>query len=383
VTADLTTAAGRRPLPPTALVIELGRSAGSSAVAAGIALARARQLGGDGWVLLAELDPRGGDLLERLALGSVPRVRVIDELPAGAARLAEHLAGVEFVGGLGDATSVSARAVLVDHVVEVAGVPGVRVLLGDHLVDGASRAAAVVTRQLPNLARGAGAAAVVIDGGGWTSAQPQRLAVADVVYAVIQASSASQNARCLAELSALWRLLATGSRPAQLFGVVIEPSHDSEELVALFGAAGRPGGSGRHRIAVLHGGSDRRALSRLAAGQWRGLSDRALQRFAVLARPLGRPPAAAAGPTAPAPALSQRTAIDEHAYLLADASPAPPAGERPAPNSNGSETGRSAEPDPGFWPFDDGALLDGAGRWTDLEPAPAMEPTPGRLDRER
>lgn len=363
MTADPSIRAHRPGQPAVGLVVELGRSIGSSAVAAGIALARARQLDGGGWVLLAELDSRGGDLLERLGLGRVPRARVTDSLPPGAAQLAEQLVNLEFAGGLSSAPASTAQPVLTDHLVEIAGVPGVRVLLGDHLVDGAARVAALVTAQLPALARSARATTVVIDGGAWTSAEPERLAVADVVYAVIQASSASQVARCRAELSALVRFLAEGTREAGLVAVVTDPVHDPAELHQLFAAIARHDAPAR--VLVLHSRADRRTLGRLGTGQWRGLPGRGLQRFALLAQPLGQRSALTPVMTPDGQASAPAPSAGYHPDVSTTAAPAPPVAGRPAPGAHEAGRGRSAGPDPGFWPFADGAVLDGAGRWTD------------------
>lgn len=368
-------------MPATALVVELGRSIGSSSVAAGVAMGRARQLDGGGWVLLAELDPRGGDLVERLALGRAPRARFDGALPLGARELTEVLAGLEFAGGLGG-VGAPARLPLWEYLVEVGGVPGVRVLLGDHLVEGASRAAAAITQRLPVLAGAAGASVVVIDGGGWTSAQPERLAAADIVYGVIQATSASQNGRCRAELAALWRLLQARERPGRLVGVVVDPAEDPEELRELFEAGDRdPSPGSGYRVVVLGGRGDRRLLARLAGGDWRGLSDKALAPFADLASPLADRVQAPAEPAALASGLlAPVEVVDEHAYLSAvsDTAPPPPGTEpdtgpalapavdastgRPvdsvveAPEGAGSglPVAEEAFPDPGLWPFDDG-----------------------------
>ncbi len=332
-------------------------------------MAHARQLAGSGWVLLAELDPRGGDLLERLALGRSPRVRFDNDLPPGAQQLAEHLASLEFAGGLGE-DSLTVRPVLAEHLVEVAGVAGLRVLLGDHLVDGATRAAAVITPWLSTLAERAGAEAIVIDGGAWTSAQPERVAVASI----IQASSASQNARCMAELSALWRVLESREQPGRLVGVVVDPVHDADELRELFeGGTDRSLGRRSYRVVVLAGRGERATLARLAAGQWRGISDEALGSFLNLASPIGDRTVASRG-MEPGPVALVEPVVDEHAYL-APTVQADSGVEAPANATHEAGMVEGIAPDPGFWPFDDGEVLivDDAQSWG---PGPEVAPAP-------
>lgn len=336
----------RRRAPATALVVELGRSRGSMAVAAGIALARAHQTADGGWVLLAELDARGGDLLERLTLGSTPRAGLDGRLPAGARQLAERLAGAELEGVVGDGLRATPPA-LTDYLVEVAGVRGLRVLLGDHLVGGAAMAGPVIGPRLSELAGLGGADAVVIDGGPWTSAEPDRLAGVHIVYAVIEASSASQNARCLAELSAMWRLLGNSATRRRLVAVVVDPIGDPQELRDLFeGETSTTGQHDRHRVVMLAGRRQRRLLRELAAGRWSHLSPKVLAAFVDLASPIDEPlPVRPVVPSSPS--SSPQVAVDEHAYLTAvtrPSLPVAPVGDRP-------------QPDPEFWPFEDGEGL--------------------------
>ncbi len=358
----------RRRVPATALVVELGRSRGSTAVAAGIALARAHQTGDGGWVLLAELDARGGDLLERLTLGSTPRAGLDGRLPAGARQLAERLAGADLEGVLGDGRRATPPA-LTDYLVEVAGVRGLRILLGDHLVGGAAMAAPVIGPRLAELAGIAGADAVVVDGGPWTSAEPGRLAGADIVYAVIEASSASQNARCLAELTAMWRLLGNSATRRRLVAVVVDPIADPAELRDLFeGETSTTGRHDRHRVVVLAGRRQRRLLRELAAGRWSYLSPKLLGAFVDLASPIDEPlpvrPVAQSRPSS-----SPQVAADEHAYLTAATPPSlpvAPVGDRP-------------QPDPELWPFEDGEGLP-----VELEaPGQGGPPDAGRVGAER
>lgn len=332
-------------------------------MAAGLAMARARQLDGAGWVLLAELDPRGGDLMERLALGRSPRARFDGDLPLGARELTDLLATIEFSGGLVGGPS-AARVPLLQHLVEVDGVPGVRVMLGDHLVEGATRAAAAVAPRLPGLAGAAGAAAVVIDGGWWSSGQPDRVAGADIVYGVMQASSASQNGRCRAELAALQRLLQGRNRPGRLVGVVVDPAEDPDEVRDLFlWDQDATKGSG-YRVVVLGSRRDERLLAQLTRGDWRGVSAKALGPFMDLASPMGeRVTSAALSGAADRPPVAVEV-VDEHAYLVGIPEPVPPVVGSPESSGDpvaaepdrhgyGSPAGETF-PDPAFWPFDDG-----------------------------
>ncbi len=262
-------------------------------------------------MLLAELDPRGGDLLEKLFLGGEPRTDADNGIPAGARELTEQLTGINLDHSLAAHYGTTVRPALTRHLVELAGVANLRVLLGDPMVDGAARAAVRVTPELADLARTAGAETVIVDAGHWasTTGEPPHVGTADVVYAVVQADSASQNSRCLAELTALWRLLQHTTPQARLVAVVIDPAWAAADLRHLFDQQPPTiAGERRYRVTVLDRRRDRRLLGLLHSGQWRQISDKALDPFFELASPLTDPlstqqalPAATHTPTLLAP----------------------------------------------------------------------------------
>lgn len=369
-----------------AIVVELGRSTGSGPVAAGLALARARTLDGSGWVLLAELNPRGGDLLETHFLGTSARSDTERDVPAGARELAERLTSVELDPTVASGPESAAPA-LRRYLVGLSGVPNLRLLVGDPLVDGATRAASVIGPRLAGMARSAGAHATIIDAGPWTAAEPERLAGAGLIYAVVEANSASQNSRCRAELAALWRLVNTAGPSTRVIAVVVNPGWPVADLRELFAppeVTANARGFGTYRAAILAGRRDRRTLSLLASGAWRSISDRSLDPFFELASPLTDPVGARPAPVSVAPAqpapppveptlppLPASTAavdigVDEHAYL-ARAVTGPSVGDQsglsPATGWSPAVAAHTADPD--LWPFAD---LD------PIRPSPAQSP---------
>ena len=356
-----------------AIVVELGRSIGSGPVAAGLALAQARTLDRSGWVLLAELNPRGGDLLEKHFLGTSARSDTERDVPAGARELAERLASVDLDPTV--SRSETAAPALRPYLVGLSGVPYLRLLVGDPMVEGAARAASIVGPRLADMARLAGAHATIVDAGAWTSSEPQRLAGADLIYAVVEANSASQNSRCRAELSALWRLLQAAGTSARLIAVVVNPGWPVADLRELFAppeVTADARGFGTYRAAILTGRRNRRTLSLLASGDWRSISDRSLDPFFELASPLTDPVGARPAPMSVAPTQSAPPpvepdlatlpasppavdiGVDEHAYL-ARAVTGPSVGDQPglSPTTGWSPAVAEPAPDPDLWPFAD------------------------------
>lgn len=369
-----------------AIVVELGRSTGSGPVAAGLALAQARTLDRSGWVLLAELNPRGGDLLEKHLLGTSARSDTERDVPAGAHELAERLASVDLYPTVSSGSETAAPS-LRPYLIRLSGVPNLRLLVGDPMVEGAARAASIVGPRLAGMARSAGAHATIVDAGPWTSSEPQRLAGAGLIYAVVEANSASQNSRCRAELSALWRLLQAAGSSARLIAVVVNPGWPVADLRELFAppeVTADARGFGTYRAAILTGRRNRRTLSLLASGDWRSISDRSLDPFFELASPLtdpvGNRPAPVAVPptrsapppvepdlaTPPASPPAVDIGVDEHAYL-ARAVTGPSVGDQPglSPTTGWSPAVAAPAPDPDLWPFAD---LD------PIRPSPAQSP---------
>lgn len=368
-----------------AIVVELGRSTGSGPVAAGLALAQARTLDRSGWVLLAELNPRGGDLLEKHFLGTSARSDTERDVPAGVRELAERLASVDLDPTV--SRSETAAPSLRPYLIGLSGVPNLRLLVGDPMVEGAARAASIIGPRLAGLARSAGAHATIVDAGPWTSSEPQRLAGAGLIYAVVEANSASQNSRCRAELSALWRLLQAAGSSARLIAVIVNPGWPVADLRELFAppeVTADARGFGTYRAAILTGRRNRRTLSLLASGDWRSISDRALDPFFELASPLtdpvgARPAPMSVAPTQSAPPLVEPDlatppasppavdiGVDEHAYL-ARAVTGPSVGDQPglSPTTGWSPAVAEPAPDPDLWPF---AALD------PMRPSPAQSP---------
>ncbi len=369
-----------------AIVVELGRSTGSGPVAAGLALAQARTLDRSGWVLLAELNPRGGDLLEKHFLGTSARSDTERDVPAGAHELAERLASVDLDPTVSSGSETAAPS-LRPYLIGLSGVPNLRLLVGDPMVEGAARAASIVGPRLAGMARSAGAHATIVDAGPWTSSEPQRLAGAELIYAVVEANSASQNSRCRAELSALWRQLQAAGSSARLIAVVVNPRWPVADLRELFAppeVTADARGFGTYRAAILTGRRNRRTLSLLASGDWRSISDRSLDPFFELASPLtdpvgARPAPAFVAPTQSVPPLVEPElatlpasppavdiGVDEHAYL-ARAVTGPSVGDQPglSPTTGWSPAVAAPTPDPDLWPFAD---LD------PMRPSPAQSP---------
>jgi hypothetical protein len=283
-------------------------------------------------VVLAELDPAGGDLAERIVLDGWPANRR-DTVPPGARHLADHLdataltaptstGGARRTTGVG-ATDRRAEPQIRRFLAAIANVPGLAVLLGDPLVDGARHAATVVGPALGALVGEARFGTVVIDGGRWSSADPDRLAGVDVVYAVAEASSASQNHRCVAEARSLWRLLRARNPTARMVVTVVRPEWPATQLVDLYQHRPGPDEADGYRVVVVDlDGHGRRAAARLAAGRWASIDPRGLRPFAELARPIGSPS------RNPPPEPRHQ---DRHDYAGMDdqATPAPPP-QRPA-----------------------------------------------------
>jgi hypothetical protein len=327
------------------LVVTLGKSTGASTIAAGLAVTSAAS--SDRRVVLAELDPAGGDLTERIVVGGWPSHRQAT-VPPGARQLADHLdtttlppaittapdprsgPGRSTPAGDGQESGGGADGIR-QFLVAIGNVPGLAVLLGDPLVGGARRAADTIGPALGDLVGRARFDTVVIDGGRWTSADPDRLTGVDLVYAVAEASTASQNHRCVAEAQSLWRALRARNPTGRLVVTVTRPAWPAEQLHDLYLHPPGTDPAG-YRVVVLDlDRNGRHAADRLAAGRWAGIDPKGLQPFAVLARPigLGRPT------PPPAPARSSRS--DEYAWVDNGSGPPPPP-QRP--------------PDRPTWPFD-------------------------------
>jgi hypothetical protein len=191
----------------------------------------------------------------------------------------------------------------------------------------------------------------------------------DLVYAVVEATSTSQNHRCLAEMQNLWRQLRATNPGARMVVTILRRRWPARELLDLYQrppAAAIGEGGRRYRVVVVdldRGG--RQTAVRLAAGRWSEIRVRRLQPFEELARPIGvrRRPAVAddrrAGP------------VDEYAYL----------------DVGGGQV--QVAPMPAAWPFvdmgiewaDDGdetsAAGDGGSRLASHEGGNATDDVPG------
>ncbi len=267
-----------RTAPPpaeTALVVSLGKSHGTSMVAAGLSLVSAAEHGSE--VLLAELDPGGGELLEKLFFRGRPTTASERSVPAGARELADRLSGLELdfdpESEVATFEEIDLRG---DFTVKLHGLDGLSVILGDALVGVAGQASRVITPSLKRMASHAGFDVVVVDGGRWNSGQAGRLAGVDVVYAVVEANSTSQLHRCVAEMQALWHQLHRASSVSRMVVVLINLAWDTLDVVDLFLAP--PGIPERqtvpYRVVPLEfsrrGG---RAVALIRDGKWKAAAD--------------------------------------------------------------------------------------------------------------
>jgi hypothetical protein len=166
-----------------------------------------------------------------------------------------------------------------------------------------------------------------------------------LVYAVVEASSTSQNHRCLAEMQSLWRQLRATNPRARMVVTIVRPAWPARQLIDLYsnppGADAAQIDSGYRMVVLDLDRSGRQAASRLAAGRWNGISAKGMRAFVELARPIG------AARREADPGRLEPARVDEYAYLDAAAGQV------------------KVSPPPVAWPFTDAEI-----QWADDQKTP-------------